>query len=277
MASVIWTMKSGGLGVLEFDAVPNESHVVSATVTEHPVEEGANMSDHAKPNLRVVTLEGVITNTPLNETTTQGARYIPGAILGGKLGFTLKTERSKRVGYAKVEGGQTGYMLPQFVGAVVGTNALKLPGQKRPHTPVKVTAAGRTTEDVTVGGSSFQATVQVDRVKACYDVLAALCLTGTEVTLVTNLKEYDTMLITSITAPVRAEDAIRFQIEFKEVRFTETKTVDITKKAPREKRAKDEVNIGSLSSYKGPEVKAKTILLQGIAAGNDAGGEYGLW
>lgn len=62
---------SGQLQSIMFDAVTRDAHESSATVTEHPVEEGANISDHVRPDLDRVTLEAVVSNTPVGIPTTQ--------------------------------------------------------------------------------------------------------------------------------------------------------------------------------------------------------------
>lgn len=52
---------------LYFDVVEKESLKHTATATEHPVEEGSNVSDHVRDNLDVVTLEVFISNTPITD------------------------------------------------------------------------------------------------------------------------------------------------------------------------------------------------------------------
>ena len=44
------------------DATTSESHDADVDVTESPVESGSNISDHARAQLRTVTVEGVISN-----------------------------------------------------------------------------------------------------------------------------------------------------------------------------------------------------------------------
>ncbi len=50
---------------LSFDAVTSESHNKSNTITEHPIEAGADITDHVRPNLDRVILECFISNTPV--------------------------------------------------------------------------------------------------------------------------------------------------------------------------------------------------------------------
>lgn len=54
--------------LVEIDACLEESHSLANTVTDHPVEEGSNISDHSRPNPDVVTLRCFVSNTPLSST-----------------------------------------------------------------------------------------------------------------------------------------------------------------------------------------------------------------
>jgi hypothetical protein len=56
------------IDVIELDATISESHNGEVEVTEHPVEEGFNVTDHARAKPDVLTLTGIISNTPLNRT-----------------------------------------------------------------------------------------------------------------------------------------------------------------------------------------------------------------
>lgn len=51
--------------VLQFDAVLSESHDFDSEVTEHVVEEGVNVSDHVRPNLKKVSLEVLFSDSPI--------------------------------------------------------------------------------------------------------------------------------------------------------------------------------------------------------------------
>lgn len=57
---------TGTTDVVEVDAVVSEQHTLSNKITDHPVEQGANVSDHSRPDPRRVTLQCVHTNTPLS-------------------------------------------------------------------------------------------------------------------------------------------------------------------------------------------------------------------
>lgn len=58
-----------GIGtVLMFDAVLSESHDLSSTPTTFPLEDGSVISDHIVQNPIMLTMTGVISDTPLPET-----------------------------------------------------------------------------------------------------------------------------------------------------------------------------------------------------------------
>ncbi len=42
-----------------------EQHQADVEVTEHPVEKGANIADHIRPKPEMITIDGVITDTPI--------------------------------------------------------------------------------------------------------------------------------------------------------------------------------------------------------------------
>ena len=75
MATLDW--QSGGAAVsLEFDVTSSQGYEATSEVTEHPVEDGAPISDHVKPNNSSFTLEALITNNPVRVPSgqLQGAR-----------------------------------------------------------------------------------------------------------------------------------------------------------------------------------------------------------
>lgn len=70
MALLEW--ESGGATVaLEFDVTSTQGSEFTAEVSEHPVETGAAITDHVRPNNPSFTLEALISNTPIAVPTTQ--------------------------------------------------------------------------------------------------------------------------------------------------------------------------------------------------------------
>lgn len=52
---------------LDFDAFISEQHATSAEISTHPVEEGSKFSDHIRVNPDRLTVEAIVTNTPIYE------------------------------------------------------------------------------------------------------------------------------------------------------------------------------------------------------------------
>jgi hypothetical protein len=55
----------GGVAGIVIDATVSEQHTTSCDLTENPVEEGAKITDHVQLKPAELSIEGVITDTPL--------------------------------------------------------------------------------------------------------------------------------------------------------------------------------------------------------------------
>ena len=79
---ITWADDAGGEGAIEIDAVKTRGFESSAEVTEFPVERGAAITDHVRPLNGTLSLEGVISNTPMIIPTTQmqGITAAPGSV-----------------------------------------------------------------------------------------------------------------------------------------------------------------------------------------------------
>ena len=71
MTELSWTLPSGAIQSLVIDATVREGHEAGADVTSHPIEQGADVSDHVRPHLDSLTLEVVVSNHPITLPTTQ--------------------------------------------------------------------------------------------------------------------------------------------------------------------------------------------------------------
>lgn len=91
LVTIAWTGADGQTYNVSLDATLSQSHESTNTVTEHPVEDGANMSDHIRPDLDTLSLEGVISNTPvfLPADNVDGAREIDVEVEGVATGVRI--------------------------------------------------------------------------------------------------------------------------------------------------------------------------------------------
>ncbi len=53
------------------DCTISENHSLTNTITSHPVEQGANISDHSRPEPESLTLECLVSNTPASTALMQ--------------------------------------------------------------------------------------------------------------------------------------------------------------------------------------------------------------
>lgn len=61
-----------GFGAGTPDLVVSETHESTVTVTKHPVEKGADVTDHVRIEPKTLSLEVFVTNTPITRDTIQG-------------------------------------------------------------------------------------------------------------------------------------------------------------------------------------------------------------
>lgn len=52
--------------ILQFDCVTRETHEGTSVLTEHAVEDGSPLSDHKRADPRRISIEAIVTNTPLS-------------------------------------------------------------------------------------------------------------------------------------------------------------------------------------------------------------------
>lgn len=69
MASTVFlgTFAPGQIDTIVLDAVISEQHGLQNTVTSHPVEQGAPISDHSRPEALQFTMDCFVSDTPLSK------------------------------------------------------------------------------------------------------------------------------------------------------------------------------------------------------------------
>jgi len=76
-----WTDDSGTTQTLIFDLVESEEWSSGSDISEHPVEAGANVTDHVRPRLRQVKLRIFATNQPIDSNQWANAVFGPGDVI----------------------------------------------------------------------------------------------------------------------------------------------------------------------------------------------------
>jgi hypothetical protein len=184
--------ESGPDTVVVFDAVLRETHEGEVEVTEHPVETGADIADHARVKLSKLTLEVFITNHPIDE----GAQFNSDGATAkfGPLSVEYEANVSLPIG------------IP-MAASVMGAFGLDKHKQK---------------ETINV----LQSSQPFDRVSHVYTVLEQIRTKAELVSVLTPLRLYENILITHVTAPREAGHpyALSITVECKPMRFVTAQT-----------------------------------------------------
>ncbi len=161
---VTFKRRHGTWGGIWLDAVVDEVHSSEVDVTEHPVEEGSDISDHARPRADVIRIEGVVTNQPIElpQSHADGVQVVD-------VPFTFD-KGAPQVVQAVAGGGLIG----QAAGAVTGALGLNQGGG-------------------TAGGFNRE----FDRVGDAYAELRAIKDESRLFTIETTLRTYDEMIMLS--------------------------------------------------------------------------------
>lgn len=83
---------------IEVDSCLEETHTFSNTVTDHPVEEGFNITDHSRPDPDSVVLRCFVSNTPLS------AQQVQRAVRSGSVQFTTSAAQAAQQSVTGISG-----------------------------------------------------------------------------------------------------------------------------------------------------------------------------
>lgn len=183
-----------------FDATLRFVVTTSASVTEHPVERGAAIADHSKPNSDTITAECFVSSKPIKSPNADGAE-------GAFSSLELRGAKDRKL----TKGAQ---------------------GQK-PQ------AAEYQTQDLKGQARVLTFSQPFDRLIAVRETLSRICTLGLECLLVTNLGDFSQVLITRVTSPREAAGKVVFTLDFRKVAFVDSEIVPVEPletRAERERR-----------------------------------------
>ena len=215
-------------GTLAFDAVTNETYDGSVTVTEYPVESGANVSDHIRRNPLRVTLECWVTDTP--HTGDNLVTGLPrGALAPAVLTLPEPPPPSGLLALTALVGRALGFSQP--------SNVLKA--------------------QLLQFAAPFSAIVET------LDVLNKLQSEGQLLDVITRDWFADSMVIESISKPRAVGDGSlgHFNLGLKSIRVVETRVTAAA--IPAEPRAKSKVDAGKKDGSDSATAKKSSLLAKG--------------
>lgn len=190
---ILWEEESGQSFHLTLDASVSEQHQLDSEVTDHPVESGVNFADNIRPLPDMLTLNGVISNTPifLPPDFAEDANFEiikikpPPATIGNTLGRVIP-----------------------IAGALLSGVVLPIKGQE-------MQVLGFDTE--------------FNRDVSCYNALRKIRDDGTLVSIVTTLHTYPSMALqgVQILRDAKSGSALVLTISAKQIRVGSTENVDV--------------------------------------------------
>jgi len=232
--TLLWvTKKSKDLRYIKFDVCTQETYEAIIALTAHPVEEGVDVVDHARPEPERITVEGFISNKPL-----------PGNVLGS--GAFLRD--------------------PKMNAQSVALNLPPLPSPFSP-TPGGLTRAVTGFVDKLLNPPPSKITVYkpdtaLNRAREALILFEEAKTDAALITVVSGMHWLDTMMLERYACTRTAEggNGATFQVDLKRVRIVKTETVDAPQ--PAEARGAPSESKGSKAAQAtDPKVttKAKSI------------------
>ncbi len=241
--------ETGQTEFVELDATQSEEHEDTLTITDHPVERGANVVDHAREEPTRFTLEGIVSSIPNPRIDTDTAFVTTDLLAPVMLDSGSKTVKLNPP-KPPLEPSLSGLIqagASAVVGAVTGG----------PNMNAQLTADPRRSR-ASIKAQSLQQKAPRNRVRDVYDLLLKAQSRRLLVTVQTRYREHFDMLIERIAVPRSVEDgsSAQFQIDLKRIRVSDSQTVAAPK--PAEARGAGWVNRGSQAAKPAsPEAAAK--------------------
>ena len=182
-------------GTFSLDINTVEQHTSKLRVTENPIENGANIADHAVLDPKEVTVNGLVVGYETNTFSFDNA-----------LGFNLSE-----------------YPLPMEVRVITEQAEKKL----RQYYESRNQTIEKTVNNVIADflpdyQSPLLNNLSSDRISDAYEKLLAIQRSGEPVTLQTNSRQYKNMVITSVGLTQKQNTVGEFIITFREIFIVET-------------------------------------------------------
>jgi hypothetical protein len=204
---------------IRVDCTVSRTHVFANTVTDHPVERGANITDHVRPDPVRLNMVGVVSNAhiflPANDRP--GEQNVDDATGG------YSTHYVNIPLYRKVTPLLSAGIPAQVVQTSLGFRPLQPPAGPKGAVMTRYQP-----------GTSFGARVlsfneEYDRARNVFEELRSLRDLGTLLRVETRLADYDDMVIESLTVPESFEvgDALQFELTLKQVILAESRLVPV--------------------------------------------------
>lgn len=206
---------SGETEIVEFDAVLTLSPDDTVAITDHPVETGANVTDHARDEPELLSIEAKV-------STIASPRDADVTLSTLDLVVNVRTTPGTKLITLDVP---TPPITPSIGGLVeAGVNAITTAISGPPKATVIDESRSRTVNGT---ARAWKQRSPRNRVRDIYERLLGWKTKHLLVTIQTTMREYFDMMIARVAAPQTVDDgsAVTFQLDFKRIRVADSETV----------------------------------------------------
>lgn len=244
--------ESGQTEFVQFDAVVTEVHEDIVTITDHPVELGVNITDHARPEPERLTVEGIVSRMPNPELDSDLSLDIT------ELSVQTMVDQGTRTIVLRIPQPPIEPSINGLVNAGIGAlkNAIfGAPKATVENPPIRGT--------VQRNYRAIHQTEPRDRVRDIYDLLLKAKERALLVVVSTTPRDYYDMLIERIAAPRTVDDGggrVRFEVDLRRIRVAASETVNAPE--PAEARGQPTKAKGSQASKQDPNDEKKKERLE---------------
>ncbi len=258
MTTLFWVdPDSGETEILVFDAVVSLSPEDAVTITDHPVERGSNITDHARDEPERLSIEGIVStvaNVAVDDDAELSSLNLDVAARPAAGTRTIELE----VPSPPIQPDPNGLLQ-------AGISALGNALTGGPKATVNDTSQTR------VFGRSARAVQQRsprNRIRDIYEKLLGAKTKHVLITVQTAVRDYFDMQIERVAAPqsTSAGQSVTFQLDLRRIRVADSETVESPK--PAEARGAVGRNRGTQNPKSDPNAEDKTelrsVLHQGL-------------
>jgi hypothetical protein len=212
--------QANGTNLLAFEVVVNENPVFPTTITEHVVEQGADISDNVRVGLKTLTLEVFVTNEPIDTGVVEGNGFGSGAFANGGPLFTPASGATPPVPTTLID--KTWFTLPVSVPILGSLLAQEV------DVPFVVTPQMQPAVSFQIAPQVLQFATPGDFVRMTHDALDLLRTSTQFLTVLGTKGQYDNMIIEHFDM-ARSSDTgtgATFTIALKEIRLATSSIVN---------------------------------------------------
>lgn len=260
-AYLIYTPASGGSSnAVYFDVVISESPNFPTQITEHVVEQGADITDNVRVGLRGVALEVFVTNEPIDQNSPWASGKVSAQ---GPFNTPDPKQHGNIPGFEPLLTRAEWFTLPIGVPIIGSLVAQEVDVPFIPDVGMDPTRGISISPNVLTFEDDF------DAVSLTHDLLELMRTTVAMITIYGSKAAYPNMVIDHFTMQ-RSKDTgtgATFQIEFKEIRTVTSKIVNLPK--PAVPRGYGKVSKGTQATTPAPSPVPNqyTSILQGWFGG----------